>query len=562
MPGKRKSTPTGINETDDEATAPPYVEVGEEQSVMEERLMSTLLLAGERLADTQRSKPNLRLDTRHAVPVGEDALPLMDDPNSLHDFVRMTQMWAESEPRRKEFLHQLRVAFTDGDMLRVLFRNLFPDAKPVVHIGRDGKWQLKPRQVEVLRELAAGLSQKEIAERLFIVEKTVENHIQAIYNQLELTGAERRPIRAVTRAMAMGYLDLDAFDYIAGASQANLRDFGIFNTLVGYMKNMGSLSQAERESLQCIAECGLLLLIMSGAMHGRLLDSIAKQQDCSGRIAEIGSNGQVVRLFGTERLRFVRDIAIAPLLAARQGFTPGNLFVANSLFLRQGMNENEIVEFTPDGDFVRAFCGGPDIRTKLGSNLSLCFAPDGRLLAGSSSAPDAVVAFKEGGGKVQRFALCCPNHITASENRVYVTHYSGWGCNIRVFDTKGREIQTIGGTSSGVAYAGIAVSSRGLICVVRDDDKVSVIDIFDTDGALLKSLPVPGYIHGTIAMKARNCIIACCRESGDVLSLSLDGRVENRIHLSDYLLPRYVAVDARGHLFVGGQVSASSHPFV
>jgi DNA-binding NarL/FixJ family response regulator len=44
---------------------------------------------------------------------------------------------------------------------------------------------LTPREVEVLRLLARGLSNKQIAERLVISPKTVANHVEHIYSKIE-----------------------------------------------------------------------------------------------------------------------------------------------------------------------------------------------------------------------------------------------------------------------------------------------------------------------------------------------------------------------------------------
>jgi HD-GYP domain-containing protein (c-di-GMP phosphodiesterase class II) len=57
---------------------------------------------------------------------------------------------------------------------------------------REGPAGLTPREVEVLRLVARGLSNKQIAERLVISPKTVSNHVEHIYAKID----------ASTRAMA------------------------------------------------------------------------------------------------------------------------------------------------------------------------------------------------------------------------------------------------------------------------------------------------------------------------------------------------------------------------
>ncbi len=50
---------------------------------------------------------------------------------------------------------------------------------------REGPAGLTPREVEVLRLLAQGLSNKEIAERLVISPKTAGNHVEHIYSKID-----------------------------------------------------------------------------------------------------------------------------------------------------------------------------------------------------------------------------------------------------------------------------------------------------------------------------------------------------------------------------------------
>jgi DNA-binding NarL/FixJ family response regulator len=57
----------------------------------------------------------------------------------------------------------------------------------------------------VLRQLAEGLSSKEIAEKLFISPKTVENHRANIMNKLELHST----IELVRYAAKLGLIDVE-----------------------------------------------------------------------------------------------------------------------------------------------------------------------------------------------------------------------------------------------------------------------------------------------------------------------------------------------------------------
>ena len=62
---------------------------------------------------------------------------------------------------------------------------------------RGGPAGLTAREVEVLRLLARGLSNKEIAARLVISPKTVANHVEHIYAKID--ASTRAPARACSR---------------------------------------------------------------------------------------------------------------------------------------------------------------------------------------------------------------------------------------------------------------------------------------------------------------------------------------------------------------------------
>ena len=73
--------------------------------------------------------------------------------------------------------------------------NVFPEKTPVLRIGHALSTDFTPRQLEVLRELTSGDSNKEIAERLGISANTVRDYIQSM---LAMTGLQNRTSLAVS----------------------------------------------------------------------------------------------------------------------------------------------------------------------------------------------------------------------------------------------------------------------------------------------------------------------------------------------------------------------------
>lgn len=63
---------------------------------------------------------------------------------------------------------------------------------------------LSPREVEILRIVAQGASNKEIAERLFISEGTVKNHLSSILSKLGV----RDRMQAILKAREYGIIDI------------------------------------------------------------------------------------------------------------------------------------------------------------------------------------------------------------------------------------------------------------------------------------------------------------------------------------------------------------------
>jgi DNA-binding CsgD family transcriptional regulator len=76
---------------------------------------------------------------------------------------------------------------------------------------RDGPFGLTAREVDVLRLLAVGLSNKEISQRLVITPKTVGNHVEHIYAKIDI----RSRAGAGLFAMQHGLLPEETFPAVA-----------------------------------------------------------------------------------------------------------------------------------------------------------------------------------------------------------------------------------------------------------------------------------------------------------------------------------------------------------
>ncbi|MEV0639810.1 response regulator transcription factor [Streptomyces sp. NPDC050619] len=78
--------------------------------------------------------------------------------------------------------------FTPGLAGLVLgeYRRLAAEPTPAPDTGQPGAPQLTDRETEVLRLVAKGLSYKQIAERLVISHRTVQNHVQNTLGKLQL----------------------------------------------------------------------------------------------------------------------------------------------------------------------------------------------------------------------------------------------------------------------------------------------------------------------------------------------------------------------------------------
>jgi DNA-binding NarL/FixJ family response regulator len=80
------------------------------------------------------------------------------------------------------------------------------DPPSITTVGARSAFQtgLSPRELDVLRSVAAGLSDKQVAGRLGISPKTVRNHMSQIFSKLQASNR----VEAVIKALRRGVLNL------------------------------------------------------------------------------------------------------------------------------------------------------------------------------------------------------------------------------------------------------------------------------------------------------------------------------------------------------------------
>jgi len=95
--------------------------------------------------------------------------------------------------------------FLDNSLSREVILNIAKTSEAQAAVTEVDYGSLTPREQEILRLLAEGQTAKEIANRLYISPKTVENHRVNIMRKLEL----RRPIDLIRYAVRIGLIDVD-----------------------------------------------------------------------------------------------------------------------------------------------------------------------------------------------------------------------------------------------------------------------------------------------------------------------------------------------------------------
>jgi DNA-binding NarL/FixJ family response regulator len=79
-----------------------------------------------------------------------------------------------------------------------VIQNLFDDAESNAHNGRRSEFSLTQRENDILGLLSEGRSNRDIAQSLFLSEKTVKAHLAAIFRKLGVTNRTQAAMAAVS----------------------------------------------------------------------------------------------------------------------------------------------------------------------------------------------------------------------------------------------------------------------------------------------------------------------------------------------------------------------------
>ncbi len=514
----------------------------------EAALVTALLLAGEELAAPMRSHDRAKNRAVHA-----EAQPRLytaeTDFGWMLDVARHAATRLAEVPGRGRLAAALTDALGDGETLSLLFNRFFPRRRGAMYLGQDGKPLLTRRQIEILREASKGLSNTDIAERLFLSPRTVTTHLEKIHRRLGVS----KTVQAVAKAVALGYLDLDAVGFVREASNRSLRDFSVLHAF---------LAEAGRDervlgapSFRRLAQFGLLLTLSAVAAAMTLrCDDVADIPQV-GIVVQITPQGEILRAFGSDRLRMAQSLCIAPDVAAREGFTPGNIYVVNDGLPQRGLNTSEVVEYTADGREVGAFYGATDVLTRLSGATTLTFDGRGRLLVSSGPLTEAVLAFRRGGRTVERFWPGRAAQIGTTPRGLVLMAVASFGNErILVLNSDGEVLGEHQPSGGGIAYSGIAALPNGTIVTCHEEGGDGVVEAVGVDDGTVVRRVVRGvggaqlYVdtQGRIFVPARssNAIVVLDALQGPCRTFSLPG-----------IYPRCVVGGEGGTLWVAGQVA-------
>ena len=85
--------------------------------------------------------------------------------------------------------------YVDPRVAGMLLRRRLPAQLPYAN-------QLSPRETDIIRLIAQGLSNRDIGQRLVLSEKTVKNHVSRIFSKLHFTARSQAAVHAIRNGLA------------------------------------------------------------------------------------------------------------------------------------------------------------------------------------------------------------------------------------------------------------------------------------------------------------------------------------------------------------------------
>jgi DNA-binding NarL/FixJ family response regulator len=135
-------------------------------------------------------------------------LTMYENPDYLFEAVKAgASGYVLKDVGGPDLLAAIHTVFEGGSLLNQevvarFLRRLAADAEHAAGAAAAaGPDRLTPREVEVLRLIAAGLSNREIAARLSVTVATVKTHLEHILQKMQVSDRTQAAVQAVTRGL-------------------------------------------------------------------------------------------------------------------------------------------------------------------------------------------------------------------------------------------------------------------------------------------------------------------------------------------------------------------------
>lgn len=176
---------------------------GIEALQMTEKLIPDVVLIDIQISGLDGIETIRRIREKHP-PVSILVLTLIDQDKRFHEaiYAGATGYLLKTAPS-SDVIEGIRLIFRGGSVLdpvmaRKLLDNLTGARKPEL---RKSTELLTPRELDVLKLMVKGLSNKEMAENLFISDKTVKIHVSNILKKLRVKSRSQAIIYAVQHGL-------------------------------------------------------------------------------------------------------------------------------------------------------------------------------------------------------------------------------------------------------------------------------------------------------------------------------------------------------------------------